>query len=80
MEDPLPTILIAIGVVLLLITAYISIDEFYSVKVEAKNFSEAATAAMKYLIKAIPLIIAVVVGSVLLDYGVKARFRIDVQD
>ena len=79
MEDPLPTILIVIGVILLLITAYISIDEFYNVKVEAKNFSEAATAAMKYLIKAIPLIIAVVIGAILLDYGVKARSGIDVQ-
>ncbi len=71
--------MIVIGVILLLITAYISIDEFYNVKVEAKNFSEAATAAMKYLIKAIPLIIAVVIGAILLDYGVKARSGIDVQ-
>ena len=80
-DDTLSTILISLGVLLLLVSAYISIGEFYNAKIEAKNFAEAATEAMKYLVKAIPLIMSIVVGAILLDYGVKARSaRVDVQD
>ncbi len=80
-DDTLSTILISLGVLLLLVSAYVSISEFYNARIEAKNFAEAATEAMKYLVKAIPLIMSIVVGAILLDYGVKARsVRVDVQD